>query len=135
MKYQIERRADGKWHVAAIGEKLTVYWDTYSEAVKYLENRIQCDVDDGLEPSPDARFSTVRHYLGHLIGRRIIDLTQHDEDDWIETGKGFVMLLLEGGQWLKLVQPEAIQYSNTMCGQEEIRLHEGGDEDGLPETE
>lgn len=135
MRYRIEKRADGKWHVFVIGEKLTVYWDTYGEALQYLTNRIRCDADDRREPGPDEQFSTVRHYMGHLIGRRIVDLTQHDEDDWIESGKGFVMLLLEGGQWLKLVQPEAIQYSNTLCGHEEIRLQEGWDDDGLPEAE
>lgn len=49
MRYRIEKRADGKWHAGAIGEGVTVYWDTWDLAKIYLDSRIRCDAQDVLD--------------------------------------------------------------------------------------
>lgn len=46
MRYRIEKRADGKWHVFAIGEEVSVYWDRWDLAKVYLDARIRCDAQD-----------------------------------------------------------------------------------------
>jgi len=35
--------------------------------------------------------------LGDFIGRTVIDITQHDQDEFRETGRTFVMLMFDDG--------------------------------------
>ena len=39
--------------------------------------------------------------LGPLLGQRIVEITQHDKDEWQETGRAYVMLHFENGMSLK----------------------------------
>jgi hypothetical protein len=57
-----------------------------------------CPVSDKVAP---ADYSSVRECIGHFIGRRIEDITQHDAEEWNETHRSYVQLLLEGGDYLK----------------------------------
>lgn len=41
-------------------------------------------------------YVNIRHFLGFAIGKRIEDITQHDEDEFHERG-AFIMLHVEGG--------------------------------------
>lgn len=136
-RFEVRKRADGYWHVGVVGENLTVYWETHAEAMEYLKHRMRCDREDRV-PGEGAReeefYATIRHFLGSMIGLRIVDITQHDEDDYRENGQGFVMLLLDDGRWLKFVDPRRIQYNHL--GQDRaiaLDYREGGD--GLPEAE
>lgn len=128
MRYRIEKRADGKWHVFAVGESVTVFWDTWELAKIYLDARIRCDREERGEEF----YSTIRQYLGGFIGRRIVDITQHDEADWRADEKGFVMLMFEDGSVLQFVQPEVIRYEGRHGNGELVQESE---EHGLPETE
>jgi hypothetical protein len=59
-------------------------------------------------------YSNVREFLGHLIGRRIEDVTQHDEDEFAETRQAYVMLLLEGGHYLQCpIGDDGLSYSDA----------------------
>lgn len=49
MRYRIEKRADGKWHVGAVSEGITVYWDTWDQAKIYLDARMRCDLEEWLD--------------------------------------------------------------------------------------
>jgi len=49
VRYRIEKRADGKWHVCGTGESLSVYWDTWDLAKIYLDARIRCDAQEWLD--------------------------------------------------------------------------------------
>jgi hypothetical protein len=49
MRYRIEKRSDGKWHVFAIGEETSVWWDSWYVAKIYLDARIRCDAQEALE--------------------------------------------------------------------------------------
>lgn len=42
--------------------------------------------------SEDAEYATVRLLLGSFIGSTLIDISQHDYEDFERDGKGFVML-------------------------------------------
>lgn len=42
-------------------------------------------------------YANVREFMGGCIGQRVIDITQHDEDEFQEEGLSFVMLHFEDG--------------------------------------
>lgn len=42
-------------------------------------------------------YANIREMLGELIGQRVVDITQHDEEDWRARGESFVCLHFEGG--------------------------------------
>lgn len=45
--------------------------------------------------------TNIRDFLGHMIGKKIVDISQHDEDEFEKTGQCYVMLLLEDGHYVK----------------------------------
>jgi hypothetical protein len=46
----------------------------------------------------DERYVTVRDFLGHFIGQTIIDITQHDEEEFEEDGWSKVYLHMSNGE-------------------------------------
>ncbi len=46
-------------------------------------------------------YATIREKLGWLVGRRVLDVTQQDEEDYQETGEAYVMLMFDDGSTLK----------------------------------
>ncbi len=49
----------------------------------------------------DEAYSNIRQILGNAIGRRIVDITQHDKEDFDQDGKCFVMFMLEDGHYIR----------------------------------
>lgn len=39
--------------------------------------------------------------MGSAIGHTLVDITQHDHEEWEENGFGFVMLHFDDGQYMK----------------------------------
>lgn len=61
--------------------------------------------------SENENYSNIREILGHLIGKRIEDISQHDQEDF-EVEGSFVMLMLEGGDYLKFpIGDDGFDYS------------------------
>lgn len=52
-------------------------------------------------------YANIRQILGHLIGKRIVDITQHDQEEWEQDGTSYVHLMLEDGDYLKFYIGEA----------------------------
>lgn len=48
----------------------------------------------------DEVYSNIRDILGAVIGRKLIDITQHDEDQFKETGS-FIQLHFDDGSYLR----------------------------------
>lgn len=46
-------------------------------------------------------YSNIREIIGELIGKRLIDITQHDKDEWEATREWYVMLMFEDGSYLQ----------------------------------
>lgn len=46
-------------------------------------------------------YSNIRQLIGHMIGLTIIDITQHDADEFAEDGRSYVQILLSDGEYLK----------------------------------
>jgi hypothetical protein len=46
-------------------------------------------------------YATIRQIIGSVIGRRIVDVTQQDKDEWEQTRQAYVMLHLDDGTSLK----------------------------------
>lgn len=68
-------------------------------------------------------YSNIREILGWAVGKRIEEITQHDEDEFKEEGS-YVMLMLEGGDYLKFPVGEA-GFHYCTDGDEESRDHDG----------
>lgn len=48
-------------------------------------------------------YSTIRNIIGFLIGKIVVDITQHDEDEYdSETENGsYVQIMFSGSSWIK----------------------------------
>lgn len=46
-------------------------------------------------------YANIRDILGPLIGQRLVDITQHDRDEYDANGLGFVQLLFDDGSHIK----------------------------------
>ena len=57
-------------------------------------------------------YSNIREILGHLIGRKLVEITQHDEDEFLEDGRSYVQLMFEDGDHIKFfVGDDGFSYS------------------------
>jgi len=52
-------------------------------------------------------YVTIREHMGRFIGRRVVEITQHDEDEYLDTGRAYVMLMFDDGATLKFPLTEA----------------------------
>lgn len=53
-------------------------------------------------------YSTIRKLVGHIIGQTVVDITQHDEEEFKADGKSYIMLMFSGGDYLKVYVGEGI---------------------------
>ena len=53
---------------------------------------------------------SIRAIFHDLIGARLIEITQHDKEDFMRTGRGFVDLMFDSGDVLRI-------YCRKMAGQ------------------
>lgn len=61
-------------------------------------------------------YVTVREKLGWVVGRKVIDITQQDEDEYLETGEAYVSLMFDDGSLLKFpVEKRAITIERVGC--------------------
>jgi len=49
----------------------------------------------------DEPYANIREILGHLIGRTLIEITQHDKEDFLNGEDSFVELMFNDGNTLK----------------------------------
>lgn len=49
----------------------------------------------------DKIYANIRQILGNAIGKRIIDITQQDREDFERDGRCFVMFMLEDGCYIR----------------------------------
>jgi len=52
-------------------------------------------------------YVTIREHLGSFIGRKIVEITQQDEEEYRQTGKAYVMLMFDDGSTLTFSLTEA----------------------------
>ncbi len=46
-------------------------------------------------------YSNIRQILGHIIGQTVVDITQHDKDEFEENGRAYVMLMFDKGDYIR----------------------------------
>lgn len=64
-------------------------------------------------------YATIREIIGSAVGRRIVDITQQDEDEWAATKQAYVMLHLDDGSSLKFpVGDEGFEHDGEPVGVE-----------------
>lgn len=66
-------------------------------------------------------YSTIRSIIGHLIGKTVADITQHDEDEYDsknETGS-YVQIMFSDGCWIKFPTAEEAFWHFDVNGTEE----------------
>jgi len=49
----------------------------------------------------EADYSNIRQILGSLIGKTLVDITQHDKDEFAETGS-FIQFHFDNGGYVKV---------------------------------
>lgn len=45
----------------------------------------------------EERYVTVREFMGHCVGQRVVDITQHDEEEFLEDGSSYIAIHFEDG--------------------------------------
>jgi hypothetical protein len=45
----------------------------------------------------DEPYANIREILGYFIGCRLVDITQHDREEWEEDGSCYIMLHFDNG--------------------------------------
>lgn len=64
-------------------------------------------------------YANIRDILGEAVGARILDITQHDRDEWDADGRCYVMLLLDNGCYLKFfIGDDGFDHNCTHPGDE-----------------
>lgn len=77
-----------------------------------LAEAAEIAASDPSEKIAPADYSNIRECIGHFIGRTIEDITQHDADEFQETRRSYVQLLLSGGDTLKFfIGPDGFSHS------------------------
>jgi hypothetical protein len=57
-------------------------------------------------------YANIRDFLGHLVGRTVVHVSQHDEDEFEQTQQAYVMLLFDCGDYVKFpVGEDGFSYS------------------------
>lgn len=46
-------------------------------------------------------YVNIREYLGGLIGQRLVDISQHDEEEWERDKTSYICLIFEDGSSVK----------------------------------
>lgn len=89
---------------AEMVDKVKLFANELAEAVDIAS------ADPSFEITP-AGYSNIRECLGHLVGCTIEDITQQDAEEWAETRRSYIQLLLSNGSYLKIyVGPYGFEY-------------------------
>lgn len=65
---------------------------------------------------PDEVYSNIRQILGSLIGRRLVDITQHDKEEFEETQQSYIQFHFDNGEYVKIPIVDGFDHN---CGDEE----------------
>lgn len=68
--------------------------------------------------APEEPFANIRTFLGDAIGRRIVEVTQHDEADWLERREAFFDLMFEDGSHLRVWTGDDTKFRLFKAGEE-----------------
>lgn len=60
-------------------------------------------------PSPDFN---IRDFLGSFTGKTVADITQHDQQDWEDDHRSFIMVMFGDGTWVKFFIGEGFEYDD-----------------------
>lgn len=61
-------------------------------------------------------YSTIRQHLGKFIGKRVVEITQQDQEEYESDGRAYVMMMFEDGEWIQffIAEEPAICYSEEV---------------------
>lgn len=48
-------------------------------------------------------YANIRELLGIFIGKRLVDVTQHDKDEWDATKCAYILLMFDDGSAVKFL--------------------------------
>lgn len=52
------------------------------------------------QQNPD--YTNIRKILGSLIGRTLVDITQHDQEEFAENQQSFIQFHFDNGEYVKI---------------------------------
>ena len=53
-------------------------------------------------------YVTIRNILGEMVGKKLIEITQHDEETFKKTGRAFIDLMFDSGDFIRFYAPSGI---------------------------
>ena len=53
--------------------------------------------EDSNQPPSEETFANIRDFLGFLLGQQLVDITQHDREEWVESREAYVCLHFANG--------------------------------------
>lgn len=69
-------------------------------------------------PDNEEVYSNIREILGRFIGQKLLDITQHDEEEFAETKQSYVCLMFEKGDTITFPIGEE-GFDHTMDAEED----------------
>lgn len=58
-------------------------------------------------------YSNIREFLGQFVGQRLVDITQHDEEEWAEGKEAYICLMFERGGTLTVpITDDGLEYKD-----------------------
>ena len=72
-------------------------------------------------------YVNIRQIIGNFIGKRLVDITQHDKEEWEKNKESYVMLMFDDGNYMKFIIGED-GFSATVDDDEEGDKVEGDNE-------
>lgn len=81
------------------------------------------------DPRNDNGYANIREFIGEFIGKRLVDVTQHDEEEYEKTGDAYVALMFEDGSILKFRMGNfRVGWFEAQMAGSETQAYEYGDE-------
>jgi hypothetical protein len=59
-------------------------------------------------------YANIRTILGQFIGQKLVDITQHDEEEWADGKEAYICLMFEGGGTITIpIGDDGLNYTDT----------------------
>ena len=60
----------------------------------------------------DEDYANIRQLLGDFVGKKLVDITQHDQEEWEEYHESYIQLMFEDGTFIRFpVTDEGFDFS------------------------
>ena len=102
---EIESERDGIYNGIALQMAKDAGCDDLKGFIEAVASSLQA-----YEAKEDEPLTTIRDLIGGFIGKKVVDISQHDEDEWIAGEPPYITLIFEDFTMLKFLAPIEVHY-------------------------